>query len=489
MVSEYKHTTSPLKSTSGMSKVVGTAVLVFAMLLLAPLSSFASSTTSTATTSQFQTTYVPTGIFPSYATYDPFHDYLYVSQGSGVSVIKGTTNIANITLAGSPGPIFYDPSNHYVYATGVNSRYVDVINGTTIIGKLPTILPTSFLYDPSNNLVYLATQPTGGVSHGPPAIEVINGTRVIGYVEANCAGGCTMLYDPSNGYVYIANGGGNTTSVVDGTSVKYTLEVGPNPYAMLYNPYNKMVYVANSEGGLGDTVSVINGTDVATIEVGASPSSFIYNPSSGYVYVLNSLGGSLSVISGTRNIANLSIGFDPGLYDGTSNSSVYDPSNGYIYVPDPSGYAVAVINGTRVIANITTGPHPSSILYNPANNLVYVANFGFPVPQASYNVSIIRGTALIENLKVNATGPLFYDSGHGSVYVLGDHGVTLISGPGVTTNPLSPAGSFVEMLVVVLVVLAVLGAALLWRRRRAPGKKTPRHPSRRLREQEDDERR
>ena len=144
------------------------------------------------------------------------------------------------------------------------------------------------------------------------------------------------------------------------------------------------------------------------------------------MYVVNNGGQTVSVIRGTTNVANVSLGFRP-------SSLRYDPTTGYVYVPDSDGNNISVISGTQVIASIMTGVRPSYALYDPANGYIYVSNAGFGGIcvgcqfEPSNVVSIIAGTSIVENITVGyGTGFLLYNPGNHSVDVITGDGMTVI---------------------------------------------------------------
>ncbi len=416
----------------GLIAVLAIAVLAGAISSIFPL--IPPSNTTKDNQPKFKTSLLKLGGTPSAGVYDPLNRYLYVTYGDGttggVYVINGTKLLANISMDSGPGPLLYDPSNHYVYTAGINGHNVFVILDTKVISSIPIVNhPRGFVYDPSDDLVYLGTQQTGGVEGLPASIAAINGTEIFGYVAADCSNDhCSMLYDPADGMLYVASSGSDTVSMINGTTVEYTLKVGPGPSSLLFNPHNGMIYVAIA--GFGNKIAVISGTEVVNVTVGADPGGFIYDNSTGDVYVFNEGDTTVSVIRGASNIANVSLGFTP-------RFGVYDPSNGFVYVPDEDGYDVAIVSGTRVVANVVTGPSPDAIFFNPANNNVYVSNAGFvgicfggcPF-EPSNNVSIISGSRVLENVTVGwHPGGMLYEQRMGSVYVLTWSGVGLIAGP------------------------------------------------------------
>lgn len=194
----------------------------------------------------------------------------------------------------------------------------------------------------------------------------------------------------------------------------FNVQVGQNPYKIAIA--NGLVYVVN-EGS--NNVSVINGTKViANIPVGSLPVSVAYNPYNGYVYVVNLESFTVSVINGTKVIANVEVGQYPG-------EILYNPINHYIYVADQGSNDVVVINGTKVIARVPVPSGPSYLAYNPKNGLVYVSNGGL------FTVSVINNTKVVANITVgNYPNFIYYDEYNGLLYVvnLGSNSISVIQG-------------------------------------------------------------
>jgi DNA-binding beta-propeller fold protein YncE len=371
--------------------------------------------------------------------FDPSNGFLYVSYGnaneSGVSVINGSTNIANLTFGSGSStntvvPLLYDQSNHLVYAEGISGKEVAIINGSTVMGTLPTSFtlctpycnsnPAIFGFDSFNGLVYLI-QNGGGIT-------IINGTSEVGHLNGGCGdiSDCVMAIDPSNGVAYIPNTKANTTSVINGTSLISAVQMGGSPGAALFDPANGLVYVTIENYNYGDKVAVISGSKLATtITVGTAPERLFYDPTNGYVYVSLYNPETISVIDGTTNLASVHVGF-------AGIAPIYDPSTGYVYYPNQMD-GVTVFNGTKVIGTVHTGVAPNFALFNPSNGLVYVSN-----PSAVYLcngcgsepsdiVSLIRGTSFIENVTVGQS-PWYmtFDSVRNWVDVLVANGVSEI---------------------------------------------------------------
>ena len=104
--------------------------------------------------------------------------------------------------------------------------------------------------------------------------------------------------------IYVANSGGNTISVINGTtnSVGSTIPVGDNPIGVGVNPNSNKIYVANLNSNY---VSVINGTTnsvASTIPVGKFPTGVGVNPSTNKIYVSNTGDDTVSVIDGGTTV-------------------------------------------------------------------------------------------------------------------------------------------------------------------------------------------
>ena len=109
-------------------------------------------------------------------------------------------------------------------------------------------------------------------------------------VSVNPSGPVAVGVNPATNRVYVGNFGGDTVSVIDGTTntVVATIQVPGGPHGVGVNPATKRVYVANFNVSY---VAVIDGTTntvVATIPVGFAPRGVGVNPATNRVYVCTS---------------------------------------------------------------------------------------------------------------------------------------------------------------------------------------------------------
>jgi len=116
------------------------------------------------------------GMGPWGIAYDPSNGYIYVTNsGSGtVSVINGTTVIANITVGIGPEGVAYDPSNGYLYVTNSGSGTVSII----FTGVSTSSTTISSVTTPTTST---STRPTSSVV---PALAVVAAVVVVVLVVA-----------------------------------------------------------------------------------------------------------------------------------------------------------------------------------------------------------------------------------------------------------------------------------------------------------------
>ncbi len=193
------------------------------------------------------------------------------------------------------------------------------------------------------------------------------------------------------------------------------------------------MYVANTGS---NTVSVIQGTtNIANVSVGPSPVEPTFDPANGDVYVPNAGGDTVSVLSGAEVDATVTVGSSPG-------TPAFDPANGDVYVPITGGCSdsyygaacgdtVVAISGTSVVANLTVGsvPEQPGVDTNPGSPYfgdVYVPD-GMTDSDGDGIMTVISDSNSIIaqiNLGFGVAAGAFYDSQTDLVYA----GISVIKG-------------------------------------------------------------
>jgi DNA-binding beta-propeller fold protein YncE len=254
-----------------------------------------------------------------------------------------------VQVGGDPVGDIVDTSTHTVYVANGNDNTISVINDaacnarttvgcdqtppTVTVGAGPLALAldrrTQTLYVSNFNgfsgdtvsMIDIATcnaTDTAGCAQPPPTVTTGPGPQL-------------LALDPSTDTIYVPDGGGNTVSVIDGTSCNATdqtgcgdvssVTVGSAPSAVAVNPATHTAYVLNSNDG---TMSLIDtatcnatarsgcGQSYPTVAVGPGPSAVVVDRPSETVYAQvgptgdGSL-GSVAMVNGTTcNVTNTS---------------------------------------------------------------------------------------------------------------------------------------------------------------------------------------
>jgi YVTN family beta-propeller protein len=204
---------------------------------------------------------IPYGVAVNSAT-----NRIYITNDASptVSVINGTSNkvLTTITVGTTPLGVAVNPTTNRVYVTNFGDSTLSVINGTS--NKVLTTFsvatgPLGVGVDPIANRIYVAGVVTGVVSaidgntNAVTTIPICGGPCLVGQFGTGLFG---VAVNPAAHRVYVANQGGNSVSVINGTSssILNTITVGANPRFLETNPTTGRVYVAN---WVENSVSVI----------------------------------------------------------------------------------------------------------------------------------------------------------------------------------------------------------------------------------------
>jgi YVTN family beta-propeller protein len=283
---------------------------------------------------------VPVGAIPNVAAVDARNGWVYVPNwgSNNVSVISGTKIIASLAVGSAPDTATYDGANGFVYVTNFNSSNVSVISGDVVVGSVDINHNPDFAaYDSDNGYTYVLCI-GNGTNTG--TLSAINGTRVVSTLLVGTP--LDVGYDNFNGLVYVSNIGngvlGGQVLIVNGTTligVVYTgLSLGINPSEFAFDSEDGLVYLANS---YTNNVSVIDGTTlIGTVQVGARPVSATYDSNNGFVFVANAGSSNVSIIDGLQVVRTVPVGDSPW-------SATFDPADDYVYVTNSNSSNVSAI--------------------------------------------------------------------------------------------------------------------------------------------------
>ncbi len=344
---------------------------------------------------------VSTNSEPEALIYDNANKYVYVADylSGQVSVLNGTTLVANINVSSNPSYLAYNPYNKYVYEAS-DTGNITVINNTKVVASINLdyySYLTGIAYDAQNHLIYLSDQ-------GNNTVDIINGTNIIKTLYVVKPGG--IAYDPKNGLVYVSNFYSEGVTVIRNESVYGNVTATGTYYMGEIGVDNATGYIYLSKyDNIGTyesynySLQVINGTqEIGTIELGSvAPVSISFDSGNGDMYFVvensSSYESELLAVNGT-SIVNTITGYNDVGYGSVRRSIAYDPGNGYLYDVNPFSDSVSVFNGGSLVDTIGVGSSPNDIMYNPSNGYMYVTNL------YSGTVSVIDGSTVIATINV-----------------------------------------------------------------------------------------
>lgn len=332
-------------------------------------------------------------------------------------------NPTSSTLSYSKG---FSLSLHYnvtIEATFSNSTPSGVVSNKLVANVPVGQNPNGVVVDTVNNLIFVLNSNYTSDSQGtisPGYVSVLNGaTDTVGASIPLSGYPSGMAFDPYNNLIFIAEGNlsapynfGNQAptfqsgfiQVIDGNSLKVvqTVYFSSAPDDVTFVPYLNSVMITTYFSVYGGAVVTLNATTFAqtgyivvahpsTSGSGVIPSSISYDPANGYVYV--ALGGGPEGIAIINPIVEQVIGY---LYAETPWSLAYDTSTGSIFATEsyisygneplsnyyysyPGGRTVFSLNGAndqQLTAYYGQFDTPVSLVYDRANQMVYVADFG-----------------------------------------------------------------------------------------------------------------
>ncbi len=161
--------------------------------------------------------------------------YVYggvVGLGSSVEMVNGTTDLGRTFVSG--GLLLQVRYNYVANATyALTTHGISEIKGTGVVGNV-TVSGSTLSYigsDPSNGYIYLFFASPSSTTGTSGSIYVIKGSSVETTIPANFTTSSVLFaYNPKNSYMYITGGG--TLYVVNGANLVKTLPVGGYTSAM-----------------------------------------------------------------------------------------------------------------------------------------------------------------------------------------------------------------------------------------------------------------
>jgi len=379
-----------------------------------------------------------------------------------ISLINNTVS-ASIYIGGNPVGIALDTYNENLYAiTSGNTNLYEISSNnsssvTQISGVLlPGQFPVGITFDPQNYMIYITVQSSNASLNGIVMYNTIsNGVSRIGLPNIPY----DLAYDSSNGNIYVTtyyNGShkqnaagqvyalnpesGSIISEIDiplSTPVKGATIVSVRPTGISYDPSNGLLYVSMHNGTNLTVINPVINQIVLYLPIQSSTDT-VFDSANGTIYVTQSQlvlknGKSHSNSQSSSIVSNYSLinGVDNKIIredpffpkNGCPTSEVYDTSNHLIYMAGSKSNTVTLFDGENnslipktIAVGSSPGLGPNSMIFDPYNGFIYVANFG------SGNISVINGhTVTIQSLNPTKSGLPTTDtlSAYGEFYATG----------------------------------------------------------------------
>ncbi len=380
-----------------------------ALVILFVLAGISITSTSAGVSGAIRWAAVPPGPFSAAHLSSPSSPSSGLSVGAAASAPSGETGACTepraMPHAGAGCPVRDDAWT--LASVGSNSSPVAEIGsfgGNVNVGQTPIGVAA----DPTNGWLYVANFAGGTVS-------VLNGTDLIATVNVGgpTSGPYGVVYDPYNGLTYVTDSGTASVVVLNGTRVVDTLLVQPNPQGLAVDPGTGRVYVAEFSE---NNVTILDGTSVVgAYPAGQEPTGVAYSSLNGDMYISDYGEANVTVLNGTTRAAHIAVGPGP-------KGIAYDLVTGYVYVSDSGSANVSELYNLYFSRNIPVQSGPDGIAVDGANGYAYVAN------QANSTVSVLNQTRVLATIGVG-TDPegVAYDPQSGFVYT-GDAGADQVTG-------------------------------------------------------------
>ena len=378
-------------------------------------------------TNQILTT-VPLDAHAHAMCYAPASNKVYIAcpPDSLVDVIDCTTDrvVARIAVSSWPSALCYNPELNRIYSALSLSDEVAVIDcaADTVIRTIWVrgVRPQDICYDSATNCAY-----TLNYTSGTASVIDCAGDSVVRIVSVG-AKPDRMVAGPE-GRVYC---GGYYDSVLTAVELHgpRTIPVGRHLSSMSFDPVNNKVYCAMSDSEVV-VIDAIGDTVAARVAAGEDLRFVCYDPVDTSTWAASKAGAKIGVLDGATDQLKDSIWFGI-FYPG---ALCYNPVNNHLYclgqVNNQVNNLLLVIDGdsNRILKMLPAEDSSDSMVWNPANNEVYISN------PADNTVSILdcASDSITATVETGARPEVMCCSDNGKVYVTTNAGgVAVIAASG-----------------------------------------------------------
>lgn len=342
---------------------------------------------------------LPNAQCPNAVGFNTVSGYVYIANNFSynVSAFKDGNFVTNITVGEWPTQIAADNDSPLTYVTVLHDQ-VTVLNGTTIVGKIPDKYePYGAIVNPVDGNTYITDLDS--------TVQVVDGLTLLSNVSIadpqgtppnNGAGWLEpVVVDPNTGLVYVASWSHGKMYVLNGTNVVADYRAGWGVKDMAIDAVRGYIYLAHSDPNTTypHNISVFNlNTNTFTyIDTDSNilngSRAVAVDPISGNAYFTNPDKNTVTVVKGNQILKTISVGTMPW-------GIGVNPNTGYVFVTNRGSNTISVIRELDVVNTIAAqGLQPFAVGVDTITNDVYIANRGdeyglFQCRQAS--VTILR---------------------------------------------------------------------------------------------------
>lgn len=266
------------------------------------------------------------------------------NTGSISTITTATLSVSNTTCVRvDPIAMVQGPNGGYIYIINKGDNSLTVFNpaGPTVVTTLTETNglgpnPVALAVTPQG-WICIVTQGDGTPAHPPTLNLILSGYD---YIAANAPLGALPNYafvDPNRNRLYVTNGGDNTVSVFDSSSINPsgnpqipllgTAKVGTDPIGVTVLLDGSNFFTANA--GSND-VSVVSQNSFSlltavTLPTGANPVFIASDPTSQRVYVADQGTFETTIIQTSNNTISGSIAAPTQVFGCTSNCALQTP--------------------------------------------------------------------------------------------------------------------------------------------------------------------
>jgi YVTN family beta-propeller protein len=326
------------------------------------------------TTNQIVENYT-VGVLPLSLALDAASQDLFVANEgtANVTVLNVTsgTAVTSLPLAGTPGPLGFDPADQdLLLSEGNGVEFLPFPNGSVNATVQLHDPPGGLLVTPNGSQVIVTTPLNDNLTVIEPSGPRLGTSIVLGSAPNDLA------YDPITGSLWVADADREGLETVDDSSNQVTASLATGEFGsgVAFVPTRNEMFV--SSGFFGDnSVTVYNATtrqNLSQIPVGLTPRGLAYDPAEGEVFVANEGSDNVSVINISRDrvVTNVTVGANP-------IAAAYVAGADEVFVANNGSDTVSVIDSATdsVVATVGVGEGPDAVAFDSGTDQVLVANF------------------------------------------------------------------------------------------------------------------